>query len=278
MKTRTIVLLAGGVFFLTALILTIALLPAKKASEPIQPTVQTEKAVTGKEEPHTGSLTFSAADGLTVTAGLFWTGDASAPFILLFHQADYSRGEYQDIAPKLNALGYNCLAVDQRFGGQVNGIKNQTYLAAKEKNLPTGYTDAYLDLEAALRFVEQEYQPKQLIVWGSSYSASLSLILASQHRDEISAVLAFSPGEYFKFDGKQIADYAESITQPAFITSGDWEVKSWQGIADQIKSEGSVFFVPKGIGLHGSASLDRDAPNPDEYWAAVKAFLASLEP
>ena len=227
-------------------------------------------------EQTTTTVTFPTTDNLTVTADLYWTGDASKPFIILFHQADYSRGEYLEIAPKLNALGYNCLAIDQRSGGGVNDIINETYKAAKAAGLPTSYTDAYADLQSALSYVESTYAPRKLIVWGSSYSSSLALILASEHPDEIAAVLAFSPGEYFKLDGKQVADYAKDITQPAFITSTDWEVKAWQGIADQIKSEGSVFFVPKGKGWHGSASLDRDAPSPEEYWTAVNAFLASL--
>ena len=284
MKTKTIVLLAGGICLLTALIIAAFVLPAGQAKETITQSVQTQTEQTAQiapeattaPEPHAGTITFPAADGLTVTALLYWNGNSDAPMILLFHQAENSSAEYLDIAPKLTAQGYNCLAVDQRSGGSNAGIENRTYQAAKEKNLPTGYTDAYPDLEAALTYAEQELQAKQIIVWGSSYSASLALILAAQHPDEISAVLAFSPGEYFKLDGKQVADYAKDITQPAFITSTDWEVKAWQGIADQIKSEGSVFFVPKGKGWHGSASLDRDAPSPEEYWTAVNAFLASL--
>ena len=58
-----------------------------------------------------------------------------------------------DIAPKLNALGYNCLAVDQRSGRSANGVKNETNQLAKDAKLPTGYTDAYPDLEARNNFV-----------------------------------------------------------------------------------------------------------------------------
>ena len=37
-------------------------------------------------------------------------------FIVMFHQAGWSRGEYREIAPKLVAKGYRVLAVDQRAG------------------------------------------------------------------------------------------------------------------------------------------------------------------
>ena len=223
------------------------------------------------------TVTFPTTDNLTVTADLYWTGDASKPFIILFHQADYSRGEYLEIAPKLNALGYNCLAVDQRSGRSANGIKNETSQLAKDAKLPTGYTDAYPDLEAALDYVVSTYAPNKLIVWGSSYSSSLVLILASEHPDEISAALSFSPGEYFKLDGKKVADYAKNITQPVFITSAKSEERDWRPIADQITTEGSVFFVPQASGRHGSSTLNDSASGHEEYWAAVEAFLASLK-
>ena len=293
MRMKTIILLLGGLALTAAIVIALLLLPASKTEPAIAAVTQTEtdtQPTADEETPMidtttpdlpkeamTSTVTFPTSDNLTVTADLYWTGDATAPFILLFHQADYSRGEYLEIAPKLNALGYNCLAIDQRSGGAANGVINETYKTAKAAGLQTGYVDAYADLRAALAHVESAYVPKELIVWGSSYSSSLALILASEHPDEITAVLAFSPGEYFKLNGKTVADYAANITQPAFITSAKSEEKSWRGIADQITSEGSVFFVPQGNGRHGSSALFEKTPNHAEYWTAVENFLASLK-
>ena len=293
MKIKTVLLLAGGLVLAVALLIVLLLVPVRASGEAntsVAQTVSDTEDVKQEEtpmiettcaplpsEPSVSTVTFPTTDDLTITADLYWTGEANAPFILLFHQADYSRGEYLEIAPKLNALGYNCLAIDQRSGGVANGVKNETYQAAKTAGLQTGYIQAYPDLESALDYVMQTYMPSQLIVWGSSYSSSLALILASEHPDEISAVLAFSPGEYFKLDGKQVADYAANITRPAFITSAKSEEKSWRGIADQIKSSGSVFFVPEGNGRHGSSALFEKTPNNAEYWTAVESFLASLK-
>ncbi len=293
MRVKTILLLIGGLMLALALLIVLLLVPVRASGEAnasVAQTVSDTEDVKQEEtpmiettraplpsEPSVSTVTFPTTDDLTITADLYWTGDANAPFILLFHQADYSRGEYLEIAPKLNALGYNCLAIDQRSGGVANGVKNETYQAAKTAGLQTGYIQAYPDLESALDYVIQTYMPSQLIVWGSSYSSSLALILASERPDEISAVLAFSPGEYFKLDGKQVADYAANITQPAFITSAKSEEKSWRGIADQIKSSGSVFFAPEGNGRHGSSALFEKTPNNAEYWTAVEGFLASLQ-
>ena len=293
MNGKTILLIVGGVVLVIAIVLAALLLPIRKSAEPIaeeqttiEPTQEVAMEPTNTATPQamplpsvqtTTTVTFPTTDNLTVTADLYWTGDASAAFILLFHQADYSRGEYLEIAPKLNALGYNCLAIDQRSGGGVNDVINETYKAAKAAGLHTSYTDAYPDLQAALSYVESTYAPKKLIVWGSSYSSSLALILASEYPGEIAAVLAFSPGEYFMLDGKKVADYAANITQPAFITSAKSEGKSWRGIADQIKSAGCVFFVPEGNGRHGSSALFEKTANSAEYWTAVEQFLASLK-
>ena len=292
MNGKMMLLILGGVVLVIAIALVALLLPVQKSAEPIaeeqttiepaqevamEPTNTAKQAASLPTEQTTTTVTFPTTDNLTVTADLYWTGDANAAFILLFHQADYSRGEYLEIAPKLNALGYNCLAVDQRSGGGVNDVINETYKVAKAAGLPTSYTDAYADLQSALSYVESTYAPRKLIVWGSSYSSSLALILASEHPDEIAAVLAFSPGEYFMLDGKKVADYAANITQPAFITSAKSEGKSWRGIADQIKSAGSVFFVPEGNGRHGSSALFEKTANSAEYWTAVEQFLASLK-
>lgn len=294
MKLRTIVLLVGGLLLVFAITLAAVLLPVDQTGEPKaeeQLTItntQEETAMkpTETEAPASAQLpdaatvstvTFPTTDNLTVTADLYWTGDATKPFIILFHQARYSRGEYLEIAPKLNALGYNCLAVDQRSGSAANGITNETAKAAKAAGLSTNYPDAYPDLEAALAYVVATYAPNRLIVWGSSYSSSLVLVLASEHPDEISAVLSFSPGEYFKLDDKKIADYAKNITQPVFITSAKSEEKDWRPIADQITSAGSVFFVPQASGQHGSSTLNNNVSGHEEYWAAVEQFLASLK-
>ena len=105
------------------------------------------------------TIQFNSGDGIRVTADLYMTESADAPFIILFHQAGYSRGEYREIAPRLNALGYNCMAVDQRSGKEVAGIQNLTHKMAVENNLPTEYLDALTDIEAAYVYVKHGIKP-----------------------------------------------------------------------------------------------------------------------
>lgn len=98
-----------------ALIFSCAQTPSSDASN-----VQVDSSST-KE-----TISFPSKDGLEITADVYFTGDKSKPWILLCHQARWSRGEYNEIAPKLNALGFNCLATDQRSGKEVNGVTNET--------------------------------------------------------------------------------------------------------------------------------------------------------
>ena len=81
------------------------------------------------------TIEYPSKDGLKITADLYESKKSNSDtFILLFHQAGWSRGEYNETAPKLNNLGYTCLAVDQRSGGEVNNVTNQTHLRAEKAN------------------------------------------------------------------------------------------------------------------------------------------------
>ena len=98
------------------------------------------------------------------------------------------------------------MAVDQRSGGKVNGVDNETHRRATRMGLER-------ELFGCLRrygggacvYARKELAAERIIVWGSSYSASLVLRLAAEHADEvIVGVMAFSPGEYFKKEGSRL--------------------------------------------------------------------------
>ncbi len=219
------------------------------------------------------TIEFSSKDDLAITADLYLTDDRDAPFILLFHQAGWSRGSYREIAPKLNLLGFNCMAIDQRSGNAVNDIKNETAARAKLKGLAMNYPDAYQDMQAALDFVYEKYKPGIMLIWGSSYSAALSFILAEKNMEMLDGMLAFSPGEYFTFEGKSISEYAKSLYMPVFITSSKGEEKNWKNIYEVIPSDYKMNFVPNFEGYHGSRALWEAHEGNEKYWEHVKEFL-----
>jgi len=225
------------------------------------------------------TITFKAHDDLTITADLYITNPKSAPFIVLFHQAGWSRGEYKEIAPELNKLGYNCMAIDQRSGGEINGVINKTHQLAQKLKKSTTYVDAEQDMNSAINYVRDNYKDAaKLIIWGSSYSSALVLKIGGERKD-VDAILAFSPGEYFESLGKTnhyIIDSAKNIKVPVFICSAKSEQESWQKIFDVIPSKNKKSFLPKTKGNHGSRALWEKFPDHDDYWNAVTAFLRTI--
>jgi predicted alpha/beta hydrolase len=224
-------------------------------------------------------ISFKASDGLEITADLYMSNSADSPFIILFHQAGWSRGEYLEIAPKLNKLGFNCIAVDQRSGGKINNVINETHLRAEKQKLATKYVDAEMDIKASIDHVKKEYpKANKTIIWGSSYSSALVLKVAGD-RNDIDAVLSFAPGEYFEDMGKP-ADYvtksAKNIMVPVFITSMKSEKPNWWSIFEAIPSIGKDYFLPETDGQHGSRALWEKFPEHKNYWKAVEAFLKRL--
>jgi len=225
----------------------------------------------------TVSISFKSADGLLITADRYTPHEKiSTPLIVLFHQAGSSRGEYSEIAPRLNKLGFNCIAVDLRSGEYSRGKDNETAIRAANAGLPTSYADALPDIIAALNYADRHYRNSKIIAWGSSYSAALALKVAGDHPELVDAVISFSPGEYFSHVGKSktwIRDSAKNIKAATFITSSKNEVGSWAAIYDVINTSSKQSFIPKTAGKHGSKALWKKYADSQDYWDAVTEFL-----
>lgn len=225
------------------------------------------------------TITFPSVDGVEIVANMYKLNPDSAVFIILFHQAGWSRGEYLEIAPKLNAMGFNCLAIDQRSGSKVNGVDNVTVKNARKAMKDTKYIDAFQDIEATVSYVKRYHAKGKIIIWGSSYSSSLVLKYAGNYPDNIDAVLAFSPGEYFKSMGKPgdfIQSSAKHIKCPSFITSARSEKGSWWKIYEAIPADNKFYYLPETSGNHGSRALWEKFTDNSGYWKAVKKFLRTI--
>ncbi len=221
-------------------------------------------------QPDPVPVALRASDGIGI-AGLYYQAPRPKGIILLFHQAGSSKAEYATIAPRLVGLGYSALAIDQRSGGALFG-PNET--AARLKH-PATYLQAKADLIAALDWAKIKKLP--VILWGSSYSAALVFEVAAEH-PEVSAVLAFSPGEYLG-DGKPVALAASRIRVPIFLTSSSdaQEIQAARAILAASPSSAKTQYVPR-IGVHGTSTLiaARDPKGAADNWTHVVAFLSTL--
>ncbi|MCH7945273.1 MAG: hypothetical protein IIC73_04565, partial [Armatimonadetes bacterium] len=117
-----------------------------------------------------------------------------------------------------------------------------------------------------------------ILAWGSSYSASLVLRLASEHAS-VDGVLSFSPGEYFDPEGL-VAGWNSEVTVPCLFAATSAELLA--GVYDihdaAPNTDINMAFGAK-TGKHGSSTLHEEL-NPDSnamYWKGVERYLLSIE-
>lgn len=214
-------------------------------------------------------VNFFTRDSLMLTADVYTT-NRDNPFILLCHQAGYSRGEYNNTAKELMLMGYNCVALDQRSGDKVNGVINETAKRAKEKGLPHEYLDAKEDILTAIDFTYALNNNQPITIVGSSYSATLVMIL-SVRNPKIAKVAAFSPGEYFK--GVSIMENLAGFDKPIFVTGAKKEIPSIKKMTTLIVPDYLNLYEPSKESIHGSRALWFSTPGYVGTWKAFKAFL-----
>jgi len=233
------------------------------------------------------TLKTKAKDDLPLTADIYPGKSAAATMILLFHQAGSSRGEYRKIAPRLQAKGYNCLSLDARSGNGIRwGVTNVTSAFAVRRKLDQSYDAARQDLERSLAWVREMEFTGPIVLWGSSYSAALVLLMAQPKADgkKITGVVTFSPGEYLAKKGV-VTKAVPKIEVPIFMTCSRAETQGTVGpFIKLMKNKRSVFFLPE-TGKHGSRFLTLTDSKEEvmkkdamEAWKQVFAFLADVAP
>ena len=218
-------------------------------------------------------LTFLAADKLVVTADLYLY-DAGAPYIILFHQENSSRGEYREIAPKLQKMGFNCLAVDLRSGKECNFVQNETAALAQKNNLPATLLDSEKDIRAAMEYVEKTAFKSQYVLFGSSFSASLALKAANQNK-RVAAVIAYSPGEFFA--PEKVTDWLKDFNKLAYISSTKREQPFVAELVKDIPAKMLTTYQPPGDGVRGAPALWNEHPQANDCWMSLMMFVKKLK-
>jgi len=218
---------------------------------------------------------FNSLDSLKISAHLYQIDDSS-PVILLCHQARFNKFEYAGIADRLNKMGFNCLAIDQRSGGPIGNRQNQTYLRARKLDKSVDYLDAEPDIRASILYLSNRFNSK-VILWGSSYSSTLALYLAAD-MNEVSAVLSFSPGNYMADKKGSLVDVLKDFEKPMFLTSSKSEAKGVSQLLNEHElTKDQIQFIPEGNGHHGSRALWINQIGGEEYWLAVGLFLKQVK-
>tara|TARA_R110001583_G_scaffold142294_1_gene294570 strand:- start:11965 stop:12738 length:774 start_codon:yes stop_codon:yes gene_type:complete len=230
-----------------SIIISLLLISCNFSSEKKGVKLVTSTSISEQEIPNIYSVKtiIYSKDSLPITVAIYEVNNKK-PTILLCHQAGFSSGEYKETVLKLMELGFSCIAIDQRSGKEVNGVVNETALAAKERNLPTSYLDAKQDIEAAIDYIYELNGHQPILLVGSSYSASLSLLIGNTSK-KVKAIAAFSPGEYF--EGINIKESIKSINKPVFVTSSQKETEALITLVSLIDKQYLTHFKPNVVGI-----------------------------
>lgn len=219
------------------------------------------------------TVNFTSGDGLEVTADEYIISEEN-PYILLFHEQESSRGEYQTIARRLCKMDYNCLAVDTRNGGNKNFVSNETTKRCREAKCSTRAEDIELDILAAIDYAFNKTE-QPVILFGSGSTGSLCLKIAKENNN-VRAVVAFSPGEYF-LPQINIQDTIAGLKKPLFIASSLSEFKYVSQLVTGVDEEFVTLFKPElGEGSRGTYMLNEKNENNSEYWLALLLFFKDL--
>ena len=236
------------------------------------------------------TVSLNSADGLKINADYYPANIKNATLLILLHQSGSSRGEYTTIASRLQVLGYNCLAVDLRWGRKDpwNHVDNETSRYSGAYEVIENYQntseyrktkvwplmlESYQDMEAALKWSNTNHPESKIVVWGSSFSAMLQFKLGAEHPEEIDGMVSYSPGEYHETDTLMLSRWTPKINHPIFIGSGksNEELTMTQAVFNQLSSPLNVHYQST-KGTHGSSILIDD----EENWQPLLTFLSQF--
>lgn len=226
---------------------------------------------------------FHSSDGLSITADLYHTSKKN-PTLILFHQSVSSRGEYREIAPRFQKMGFNCLAVDLRWGKKDfwSKVSNETarrngtyaivdnYENTKEYQLNQVWPiiwKAYEDMKASLNYLKGEGYEEEIVVVGSSFSAMLVFKMVAD-KLPVDGIVAFSPGEYHPEKGDMLSLWANKVTLPVYMSAGSGELEMVEEVREAI-SPGSKVVIHQSTGRHGASVLMSE----EDDWPPLNDFL-----
>lgn len=219
------------------------------------------------------TITMMSEDGVTITADLYYKS-ADLPYVLMFHQDNSSRGEYQDIAPRIMDMGYNCLAVDLRVGGSSNYIENETSKSARSKGLQSTYLETENDIATIIEYAyKKSGQP--VIMFGSSYSSALCIKLGINNA-RVGAMVVFEPGEFLKPD-YLIKENAAEIDKPVFVATTSANLSYVKSMFSATDAANLTYYYPNSpSNLRGAKVLWPDNTNNKDYWLSLLLFFSKL--
>ena len=161
--------------------------------------------------PAPQTVTINSPDGLKIVGTDFESPKPGSPAILLLHQWQSDRHSFDDFAKRMQATGFNVLAIDGRGFGE--SVKTADGKAVGPERSDAAVKAMLGDVGAAVDFLAKakSVDPNRIGIVGASYGSSLALIYAADD-PKIKAVALLSPGLNY---------FGNMQTEPAVKKYGD---------------------------------------------------------
>lgn len=131
-------------------------------------------------------ITFSTSDGVKIVGD--YAGETSQPAVLLLHMMPATRESWRAFSEKLNAVGFQTLAIDLLGHGESSGgPKGYKAFSDAEHQMSIN------DVTASVDFLRGK-TPTKIFIAGASIGANLALQFAAEHTDDIEGAVLLSPG------------------------------------------------------------------------------------
>lgn len=157
----------------------------------------------------------TASDGTALKA-TFFAAAKPGPGVLLFHQCNQQRKNWDDLAARLAASGMNVLTVDYRGFGESGGPRAETVPPLEAQQIITEKWPG--DLDKAFEYLVAQPGVKRDVigVGGASCGVNQSIQLARRH-PEVKSLVLLSGGT--TRDGRQFLKSASKV--PLFVSAAD---------------------------------------------------------
>ena len=111
---------------------------------------------------------------------------------------------------------------------------------------------------------------------GSNFSASLAM-KAANHNQQVTAAIAFSPGEYFGAN-VPVKKWLTDFDQLLFVATTQHEYPFVTDLIQTIPTNLLTRFQPTGgNGMQGAPALWNEEPTSNEYWMSLMLFLNKVK-
>jgi hypothetical protein len=217
---------------------------------------------------------FHSEDSLLITADEYLTSD-TLPYLLLFHEQNSSRGEFNEIITRFQKMNFNCLVPDIRNGGNSNAIGNETAKRCRIEELSRSFEMVESDIRSSITYAAGKSK-QDVILLGAGENGSL-VLKAAKELATVKAAIALSPGEFFQ-PNFRVEEVLSGLEKPLLITSSRIEFPYMEQIVSNVDDQYKRIFAPEDSdGERGTNALFSTNPSSSDYWLAILLFFKDLQ-